>query len=146
MYQIWFVTPSQIFELLHVFKWFISYLFKDFALHSGVETPYSFYILTVFTSRLISLLASVRTSTLFLNGIHVTSKYIYVISIGQKLVCPIWVQFPLTLLELPNGVFWKRWSAIAIKHLLVIHHFEYGRAQANVCIYALYYRLHLMTF
>jgi uncharacterized protein YbbC (DUF1343 family) len=59
---------------------------------------------SAFTSRQTSLLV-LNKNSVFLYDIYVFSQYTYIISIGQKLVCPIQFQAFLVLLDPPNGVF-----------------------------------------
>jgi hypothetical protein len=71
-----------------------------------------YLVFSGFTSRPTSLLASNR-AFVFLRGIYVFSHYINIISIGQKLMCPIQYQsFPCTkskihFLVAPNNPSWS---------------------------------------
>jgi hypothetical protein len=56
------------------------------------------------TSKPTSLLASNKSFCIFLYSIYVSSQYINVINIGQKLVCPVQFQPFLVLLDPPNGM------------------------------------------
>jgi hypothetical protein len=64
----------------------------------------SLVVFSGFTSRPTSLLAS-NIASVFFYGMCVLPHYINIISIGQKLLCPIQFQSFLALLEPVNGIF-----------------------------------------
>ena len=83
------------FELCHIFKGFITYLYS---------LNLSCSLLTPFTSRQTSLLELNKASA-FSCSMYPFNQYINIISMNQRLNCPIQFQPLLIFLNLTNGIF-----------------------------------------